>query len=194
VRIPPAVQPRIEADAPQQRPRPLARFPAGRAVHEEVERHRVLHREARIQRGVGVLEHELHVAPQALHPRRRRPPDVLAAEGQAAGVRFDQAQEQPRQRRFAAAGLAHDPERFGRIDVERHAVDGPHPGLRALQQAAAQRKVLAQPARFEQWRPAVGRAQPRISIASRKPSESRLNAIEVTKMASPGSAGTTAFT
>ena len=56
---------------------------------------------------------------------------------------------------------------------------------------AAQGKVLAQPARL----PASGGgAHARISIASRRPSESRLNAIDVTKMATPGSAGTSALT
>ena len=39
-----------------------------------------------------------------------------------------------------------------------------------------------------------GGAHTRISIASRSPSESRLNAIDVRKMATPGSAGTHAFT
>src|SRR5216684_5691188 len=61
--------------------------------------------------------------------------------------------------------------------------------LRALQDAPAQGKVLAETEHLQQ-----GRAQPRISMASRRPSDSRLNAIDVTKMARPGSAGTTAFT
>jgi hypothetical protein len=194
VRVPAAVEPRIEADAAQQRPGPLARLATRRAVHEEAERHGVLHRETGIQRRVRVLEDELHVAPQPLHARPGRAAHVLAAEGQAPGVGLDQAQQEPRQRRLAAAGLADDPERLGRIDVERHAVDRAHPGVGALQHAAAQREVLAQPARLEQRRPAVVRAQLRISIASRRPSESRLNAIDVTKIASPGSAGTTALT
>ena len=54
---------------------------------------------------------------------------------------------------------------------------------------AAQGEVLAQAARLQQ-RP----AHPRISMASRSPSDSRLNAIDVTKMATPGSAGTIALT
>ena len=194
VRVAAAVETRVEADAAQHRARPLARLGARRAVHEQAEGDGVLDGQAGVQRRVRVLEDQLHVAAQPLHARRRRAPHVLAGEPHGAGVGLDQTQDQPRQRRFAAAGLADDPEGLSRIDVERDVVDRAHPGMDALEHAAPQREVLAQAQHLEQRRRPVGRAHARISIASRSPSDRRLNAIDVTKIASPGSAGTTALT
>ena len=189
-----AVETWVETDAPQQRAGALARLGARSTVHEEAEGHRILDGQARVERGVGILEDQLHVAAQALHARRPGGPHILAGEDQGPRIRLDQSENQPGQCRFPAAGLADDTERLARIDVERHVVDRAHPGIRALQHAAAQGEVLAQPSRLQQRRRPVARAHARISMASRRPSESRLNVIDVTKMARPGSAGTTALT
>src|SRR5262249_38312821 len=109
-------------------------------------------------------------------------------EPHAAGVRLDESQHHARERRLPAARLAHDAQRLAGSNVEGHLVHGAHPGLRALEHAATQREVLAEAARFEQG------GHSRISIASRRPSLTRLKAIDVRKIARPGSAGTTAFT
>ena len=86
-------------------------------------------------------------------------------------------------------GLADDADGLARRHLERDAVHRPHPRSRALQHPTAQGKVLAQVERLQQRR-----GHPRISMASRSPSDSRLKAIDVTKMARPGSAGTIALT
>ena len=69
--------------------------------------------------------------------------------------------------------------------------DGAVSSIRRLsteEKAAADGKVLAEPAGREDG------AQTRTSIASRNPSDRRLKAIEVRKIATPGSAGTQALT
>ena len=136
-----------------------------------------------------VLEDELHVAAQALQTRAAGRAKVLAEKHHGAGVGLEQAQDQPRKRRLAAARFADDAERLFRLDAERDVVDRANPRVCAEQHSGADREVLPQPTHREQRA-----AQTRISIASRSPSESRLNAIEVRKMATPGSAGTQAFT
>ncbi len=194
VRVPATVETRVEPDAPQQRAGALAGLGARATVHEQAEGHRILDGQARVERRVGILEDQLHVAAQALHARRPGGPHILAGEDQGPRIRLDQSENQPGQCRFPAAGLADDTQRLARIDVERHVVDRAHPGIRALQHPAAQGEVLAQPSRLQQRRRPVARAHARISMASRRPSESRLNVIDVTKMARPGSAGTSALT
>jgi hypothetical protein len=189
VGVAPAVEPRVETHAAEERAGPLARLRTRRAVHEQAEGHGILDGQARVQRGVRILEHELHVPAQPLHARGRRRPHVLAVEPHHTGVRLDQPQEKPRERRLAASGLAHDAERLARRHVERDAVHRPHPRQRALEHAAPQGEMLAQALHLEE-RP----RHPRISMASRRPSESRLNAIDVRKMARPGRAGTRALT
>src|SRR5262249_4385598 len=131
----------------------------------------------------------------ALHPLRGRAANVLACETYRPRVRLDQLQDQARQRRLAAAGLADDAERLGGVDVERAAIDRAHPRVRALQHAGTQWEVRAHDADFQQrGRAHASVAHARIAIAARRPSENRLNAIEVMKIASPGSAGTSALT
>src|SRR5262249_49416704 len=122
-------------------------------------------------------------------PAWQRAQHVLSVEPHVTRVRLYQSQEQPRQRRLAAARLAHDAHRLTRAHLDRDLVHSAHPGLGALQQAAPQREVLPQAPPLEQRDAHAG-----ISIASRRPSDIRLNAIDVTKIARPGSAGTTAFT
>ena len=50
-------------------------------------------------------------------------------------VGLHQPQQQPRGRRLAAAGLAHEPERLAAHDVERDAVDGLHRADLAAEEA-----------------------------------------------------------
>ena len=138
---------------------------------------------------MGILENELHVAAQALQPRAAGGAKILAEKRHGAGVGLEEPEDQPRQRRLSAARFADDAERLFRRDAERDVVHRADPGVRSQQQPRADREMLPQPTHREQRG-----AHIRISIASRSPSESRLNAIDVRKMATPGSAGTQAFT
>ena len=70
--------------------------------------------------------------------------DGIAVEHHAAGVRLDQAHQQPRGGGFAAAGFADDAEGLALADGERHVVHRLHGGDLAVQQSAAHRKMLAQ--------------------------------------------------
>src|SRR5207245_1648800 len=107
-------------------------------------------------------------------------------------------EDQPSQGRLAAAGLADDAHRLARRDLERDLVDRrdvagaaePDPDGEALCQVAD----LEERRRFlGRWR-RVGSSEhpydPLMSIASRIASLSVLNAIEVMKIISPGSATT----
>ena len=92
---------------------------------------------ARIERGVGVLEDDLHVAAAAGASRpcraRRRSSPIEAA---LARGRLDQPQQQARQGRLAAAGFADDAQRLAGGQRQAHIVDGAD---RAL--AVARRRI-----------------------------------------------------
>ena len=70
--------------------------------------------------------------------------DGIAVEHDGAGIRLDQAHQQPRGGGFAAAGFADDAEGLALADGERHVIDRLHGGDLAVQQPAADRKILAQ--------------------------------------------------
>ena len=189
VRVPAAVETRIEPDAPQQRAGALAGLGARATVHEQAEGHGVLDRQARVQRGVGVLEDELHVAAQALHARRRarraRPRRRTSASRHPArsvgGPAGPASTSRSRTRRRCRAS------RPGRRRTTRRRPRAPrHTCAAACRRAGGSACAARAPAAAASAR---GRAHARISMASRRPSESRLNAIDVTKMARPGSAG-----
>ena len=61
-----------------------------------------------IERGIGILEDDLHVAAPAAQRRRRQAPQVLAVETDRAGCRLDQAQHEPAESGLAAAGFSDD--------------------------------------------------------------------------------------
>ena len=109
------------------------------------------HAPARIERRVRVLEDHLQLAPvrPQLAVRERR--DVVAAEAQRAARRLEQPDEEPAERRLAAAGLADDAERLAAAHLERHAVDGVDDlGRAALERARPHREVLDEVDRLEQ--------------------------------------------
>ena len=125
--------------------------------------------------------------------------DALAVEQHLALVLRDQLHHDAGSCRLAAAGFADDAERLAFQHREIDAVDGAHHG------AAAEREMLRQGARLQQRGPCptpvavvevrvLRHDQPFTSIADRRPSESRLNEIEVMKIATPGSAATQGWT
>ena len=104
----------------------------------------VADRRARVEAGVRVLEDDLHPPPVRLEGRALDRGQVRAVEGDRARRRLDEAQQQPPDRRLAAARLADEPERLAAPDLEAHAVHGLDHADGALQDAAPDREVLDQ--------------------------------------------------
>ena len=97
----------VQADRRQQFHRTLARGAGGEPVHDRAEGDRLRNGQARIERGVAVLEYHLHLA--AVFLQRQFPrTDSLAVEDDLARRRIHQRHDQAGGRRLAAAGLAHD--------------------------------------------------------------------------------------
>src|SRR5262249_50786915 len=101
----------------------------------------VLDGHTRVERGVRVLEHHLDVATQVLERYPVPRIDRLAVKDEFPLIWLDEVQNEARQRRLAAAAFADYAERLAFHDVEAHAVyllDMPN---RAVQNAAAHRKI-----------------------------------------------------
>ena len=78
---------------------------------------------ARVERGVGVLEHDLRGAPHRLERALRLSRHDLARDGDRAGRRLDQAQDGAPERGLARAELADQPQHLAGRDGERDVVD-----------------------------------------------------------------------
>src|SRR5690242_7652772 len=102
----------------------MARLGLWLALHKRAKRDRIADRHARVERGIRVLEDDLHLATQ------RADRDAIAhrcpVEHQLARIRDEQMQQQPRQRRLAATGLTDDAEGLALAHRERDAVDRLH--------------------------------------------------------------------
>jgi len=90
---------------------------------------------ARVERAEGVLEHDLHAPPQPPHLVGRQRPDVDPVEHDAPGGQLEQAQDAARDRRLAAARLAHQTERLAAAHGEGDVVNGMHDVARPPEQA-----------------------------------------------------------
>ena len=199
---------RRQAHALEQRAGPGPRRSLREAVHLRSVGDGIDDGQARVERGEGILEHHLQGAPVVLHRQAAGAADGFAVEDELAGIGIEQAGDQARGGRFAAARFADHAERLALGEVEAHVVDGVHLLLRRQHAAAAHREALAQVAhaqqrlgraatvgqRRERCVDAVVRAHLRKSIAERTPSASRLKAIEVTKIIAPGRAATQGLT
>ena len=104
---------------------------------------------ARIDRRIRVLEHHLHAGAQPAHLARALLHEVEPLEADAAAGRFDQPQDEPRQRRFPAAGFADHADDPALGHAERHVVHRVH-GARGAEQAAPAAEPLRQVACLEQ--------------------------------------------
>ena len=60
-------------------------------------------RQARIERGIGILKHDLRTSPEITQVALGEAADIGAGELNSAGARIDQTQEQPAERRLTAA-------------------------------------------------------------------------------------------
>ncbi len=94
----------------------------GQAVHAQGFGDDLADGHARVQRGVGVLKYDLHVAPAAAQGGGGESAQVLAVEADAAGGGLQQAQREAGGGGFATAGLADQGEGFAWGDVKRDAV------------------------------------------------------------------------
>ena len=100
------------------------------------------HPHARVERGIRVLKHHLHLAPVGPHLLLAQGGYLGAAQPDLSGGGLLQPQNGFTHRGFAAARFAHQTQGFTGLDVKGHAVHRPHMACHALQQAAAYRKVL----------------------------------------------------
>ena len=110
----------------------------------------VLHRHARIQRAVGVLENHLQLAPPRAQRRPAHPRKVFALEQNAPRRRLDQPHDGAAQRRLAATALAHQPQRFARRDAEAHVVHRLHVRTHAAEHPVLHREMDFQVLDFEE--------------------------------------------
>ena len=99
---------------------------------------------ARVERGEGVLEDDLHAPPIGLQGVALEGRDVRAVEDDPAGGGVDEPQQQPADGRLAAARLAHETERLAARDLEVDAVHGAHLGHGALQDARSDGEGLVE--------------------------------------------------
>src|SRR5579862_6061380 len=96
-----------------------------------------------IERGVGILEDDLHPTPKLTPVVLAQPRDLTALELDASLGGRDETEKGAAQRRLAAARLAHEPEHLAFAQLERDVVDGAHCGARPadepVEEAAADR-------------------------------------------------------
>ena len=78
---------------------------------------------ARVERGIGVLEHHLHLAAQLAELVMVGAGDILAFEPHLARRRLGQPQDRATGRGLAAAALADETKGLATADIEAHAVD-----------------------------------------------------------------------
>ena len=105
---------------------------------EQLERaaHDLVHALAGVERGVGVLQHELDLPPDVLRSRLDRGGEASALERDRSAERAEHPADRPRDRRLAAARLADERERLTRPQVE---LDLSHDHERACAHAASGR-------------------------------------------------------
>ncbi len=132
-------------------PKPLAdRGPDGRA---------------RIERGEWILEDDLHPAPERLERRSPQRADLLAIKGDRPAGGIEEAQQEPADRRLAAARLADEAQRLAAPNREAHVVDRLHIAAPALEDSAGDREVLGQVLDLDQ-RPVVALRGPHRVVPS----------------------------
>jgi hypothetical protein len=114
-------------------------------MHPGREADGLLDGQARVQGGVGILEH--HLQPAAIGADRQ--PAVLVAaahrlavEHQLPRIGVEQAHQQPRGGGFPAAGFPHDAERLALADRQVHPVHRPHHRALPAEHPAAHGEVL----------------------------------------------------
>jgi hypothetical protein len=104
----------------------LARGLVADLVHVERLGEDLAHRHARVERGIGILEDDLHVAAHPPQVALAEVGDLLALEAHRAPGRVHQAEHEAAGRRLAAARFAHQRQGLAAGDLEAHVLDGAH--------------------------------------------------------------------
>ena len=99
------------------------------AVDHERLGHGVAHAVARVERFVGILEHDLRLAPERAQRALRERGDVASRDLDRARARHEHAHDRLRRGGLAAARLAHERHELAGGDRQRDAVDGAHHAL-----------------------------------------------------------------
>ena len=124
----------------------------GQVVDGQRLRQSLAYREARVERPIGILKHDLHAAPQRaqLSPAQRQ--HVQPVDRHSPRVGLDQPEDGPSYRGLAASRLAHQAERLAGRDCEGDVVHGPDHGVRASQpeESALAGEVLDQPLHLDE--------------------------------------------
>jgi hypothetical protein len=108
-------------------------------VIDERLRERVADALARVERRVRILEH--HLRKRTLASRGELLRGLAPVDRDAAGIRLRETDDEPSERRLAAAALADQREDLAARDVDRHVVDCAH-ARPATERAAAHGKVF----------------------------------------------------
>src|SRR5439155_882206 len=131
-------------------------LPALRACTEAMDREPfaddALDAHARIERAVGVLEDDLHLAAERAQLARPECQERAPVERHLPRGGLDEAQHETPERRLPRARLADQAEGLARLDGQRHAVHGQHPGARPAEEPAPDREVLADLAYLDERR------------------------------------------
>src|SRR5262249_26447874 len=109
------------------------------------------HRHARVQRGIRILEDDLHVPRHRAQLVAAHRGDVAPLEPHAARGRLDQPQDAAAGGALAAARFADQAQRLAGREIEADAVDRVHAADLARQQATLDREVLDQLLDAQQW-------------------------------------------
>src|SRR6266851_533845 len=140
---------------------PFLLFAAGRQpVDAERLTDDIASRHAWIERGKRVLEDDLHRAPMRTQFGFSEIGNVAAVDPDAAAGRLDQAQDAPRDRRFAATGFADKPERFSDANRKTDTVHRVHGADLAAKDSAAHRILFDEVRHLEQSAHLGAKAQP----------------------------------
>ena len=83
----------------------------------------------RIERSERILKHHLHFPAKGAQGGAARGKKIASFDEQFAGIGFDQAQQNARQRGLAAAGFADNRERFSGREFEAYIVNGSDAGV-----------------------------------------------------------------
>ena len=148
--------------------------------------------EARVERGVRVLEDDLHLAAHRLQLGALRVGDLLAVELDRARGRVEEPDHEAGDRALPAAGLADEAEGLAAAELERDAVDRLHRADLLLEDDAARdREVLDEVVDLEEGGFAAHDACISFQSSARRSAESRQATSWPLRPATGSSAGST---
>ena len=131
---------------------PLALSPVAHAVDRQRRADDLPNPLPRVERGIGVLEDDLQLAPHGAHAAAGERRDVLPVEDDAAVSQREEADEGAAEGRLAAAGFPDQAKCLALLNLEGDVVDSMDPRDLALEQdPPLDREVFDYVLRLEQW-------------------------------------------